>query len=582
MAERENGRLTDGWVEMSAGIDSGRAPNIIPRNAASFAVNCTFRGSFPKTRPGYIKHTLTFEDDDQQTAFETGLLQGAGYFAPSNQDPLLIVSISGRIYQIDASYVVSELTQADVNSPTLPRAWMVQAEGYFIIQDGASAAFIYDGASLKRAKPNQVPTGTVMAYGLGRLVVARGREMFIGDIAGGATSVIDFQEQTVLSTGGTYTVAFPGQISALCFIPILDSSTGQGALLAHTPKGVSTLNMAAPRDTWRTIEFQKIAFQPFGSVSQDSTLLVNSDIWFRSRDGIRSLTFSIRNNVSSWINTPQSSEMDRVLDHDSRNLISFCQGVLFDNRAIFGLSPIQRAGNICFQGLGVIDFDLISSLNQKAPPAWEGLWTGLDVTRIATGDYNEVQRAFLFVLDSNNKNKLWELSYDEAFDKDGSVRIQSSVEAAAYFFRNPRERTRLDGFEMFVDELQGTVDFTLQYRPDQSPVLYDWKNFSVCATTKNCAPVNGCNVPRNLQPQYRSRLWAGTPPHVCETGQKKPSREGYSFQPRISWTGKARVKMGFLHSQVIQEMPYGECLGTEVCEEIDSCDLSDFTYQSDQ
>lgn len=579
--DRESGRLTDGWVELSAGMDSSKAPNIIPRNAYAFGINCTARGAFPGTRPGYIKQTLIFTSDAARDAFEDGLLQGAGYFKPESGAPVLICSISGRIWEIDEQYNTRELTGADINNPNRLRTWMVQAEGYFIIQDGESAPFIYDGAVLRRATTGEVPTGTVMAYGHERLVVARGREIFIGDINGGATNVITFSEIGNLSLGGTYTVAFPGQITALAFMPVYDTSTGQGPLTVHTPKGVSTLNLSAPRDTWRTIEFQKTVFQPYGSVSQESTLLVNADLWFRSRDGIRSLRASVRDNTVSWSNTPMSQEMDRVLKYETRSLIQFCQGTLFDNRAIFAVSPRKVASATAFSGLAVIDFNSVSNLNQKSSPVWDGLWTGLAITKIVVGEYNDTERCFLFALDSSNNNKLWELSYDEAFDKDGTVRIQSSIESAAYFWENPRHRHKLDGFELFVDQLEGTVNFDFKYRPDQSPVWYDYKSLSVCATIRDCSPTDGCHVPRHLKRQYRSRLWAGTPPSICETGQKKPSKEGYNFSIRVAWTGKARLKMGFLHQLPIQEPAYGECIGTEACEAIDSCEPDPWTYNAD-
>lgn len=576
-------RITDGFIDLNSGSDSGRSPSIIPRNACAFAINSTMRGSFAGTRPGLRKHTLTFQDDERKTAFETGNLQVASYYQYGYGEPLLMTLVSGRVYSINRDYEVVELTGADRNASNLPLGWMVQAEQFLVIQDGQSRPFIFDGSGIRRATQDEVPVGTAMAYGLGRLAVARDRLIFFGDINqnGVPNSVITFKETQVIAIGGAYTVATPGNITALQFFPVLDSSTGQGELTAHTPYGISTFRVAAPRDLWKTMEgFQRVAYQPFGATSQGAVPLINSDIWYRSRDGMRSLSVAVRSNVSSWLNTPQSKEMARIISKDDRRLLAFAQAVLFDNRALFTVSPVMVNGRVYHRGLAVIDFDPVSNLVEKSPPHWEGVWTGLKFTKLVTGDYDGMDRAFLFAIDNNDKSCLWELSYDDAFDNTDR-RIECLVEGASYFFQNIRERKRLDAGELFVDDLDGTVDFTLKYRPDQSPAIYEWKTWSICATTKDCTLTNGCQVPKNLKRQYRSRLWAEQPQQICETGQKKPSREGYQFQPRITWTGKARIKSLFIHAMRLQENPYGDGCDPESCQTVDTCDLDPFTYNAD-
>src|SRR4030095_15159026 len=60
------------------------------------------------------------------------------------------------------------------NHSHMPIAYMVQADKYLIAQDGISKAIIYDGKKARRANlegdsdSTEIPTGTMMAYGMGR------------------------------------------------------------------------------------------------------------------------------------------------------------------------------------------------------------------------------------------------------------------------------------------------------------------------------------------------------------------------------------------------------------------------------
>lgn len=586
MAERELNRIIDGFTDLTRGIDSSRPPNLIERNAAAFGINISCRGGFPSTRPKYLKRTLTFPDQNTETAFKQGRMQGAGIYLPSNTDPLHIVSVEGRIYSIDIDYNVLELTTAtDYNAPDEPIAYMVQAEQYWITQNNLNKARVYDGASFFTSDPNQqgIPVGGPMAYGQGRLAVAANREVFFGDISGGPTRVIDFTESSDISIGGSWTVGLPGPITALAYIAVIDAATGQGELTIHTPYGVTTMHPSRPRATWRTTApFQTVAVTPFGAMGQGSVLDINSDLWFRARDGIRSLQIVLRNFEASWLNTPQSQELDRVTAFDDPLLVSSSQALLFDNRLLMTVSP-RRLNNIVYHmGLASLDFDPMSTLFDKTPPHYDGIWTGLKITKLVKGDYSGQERAFAWCLDSNNENCLWEIMTQKGDDNDTKP-IDCTVESAAYFFENPREAKQLDAFETHVDELSGTVSFTLSYRPDQYPLWYSWKGWSVCAPRTDCTPVDGCSVPRSVKKQYRPRLWVGTPPQACVAPITVPANLGYQFQVLLKWSGVARIKMAFLHALKTEENPYGrKCLSdAETCTALEGCDENIFAYTSE-
>lgn len=201
MALNEPNILADGFTTLVGGVNSGQAPNTIGPDQVAFAVNATMRGGFIRPRPGVERKTLRFVDANGavdaslQAAFEDALFQGA-YFYESAIVPCILASIGGRIFRIApglvtgaASMTVQDISiTGDLNPSNLPQAWFAQADVYVPIQDGQSKPLIFDGAGLRRASAYEVPVGTVMEYGMGRLWVASpDQQAFVaGDIIGGA------------------------------------------------------------------------------------------------------------------------------------------------------------------------------------------------------------------------------------------------------------------------------------------------------------------------------------------------------------------------------------------------------------
>src|SRR5690554_7532993 len=92
----------DGFGPLDAGINSGVAPQLLPRNQAAFATNATFRGGFIRNRPGLRKINLNFDGDEALEAlFTQATFQGACYFVNEYKSRQSIVaSIGGRLFEI--------------------------------------------------------------------------------------------------------------------------------------------------------------------------------------------------------------------------------------------------------------------------------------------------------------------------------------------------------------------------------------------------------------------------------------------------------------------------------------------------
>lgn len=453
----------------------------------------------------------------------------------------------------------------DANNPNRPIIWTLQAEQYLIIQDGSDAAIIFDGATARRASTaaQEIPTGTAMAYWQGRIWVAvgGGREIAAGDIVDGPTDILSFTEEIYLAEGGRFRVPSNlGTITAMQVLPVLDTSLGQGPLNIFTETSISTLNLPVTRALWKDITqpLQTVALLNYGAKSQNSTVVINGDVFFRSQDGLRSFV-QARREFGSPGNVPISREIHRIIKDDSTELLKFCSGILFDNLFLFTVSPLPLKYGAFWRGLGVMDFDLISSLGQKAPPVWSGMWTGVNIMQIGKGAFDGIERAFLFTRNKDGENELWEIDPKSRFDNDCG-RIKSVIESRSMDFGSPLSLNELGTAELWHEKLEGTTDFDLKWRPDQYPCWFDWAPKESCAKTTQCPEdVEACFSFPTHKLGYKTRLSFQQPPDHCAEFEKRPARQGYQHQIRLQWEGHAQIKAFLIKALIKSEPPWGQC-----------------------
>ena len=146
-----------------------------------------------------------------------------------------------------------------------------------------------------------------------------------------------------------------------------------------------------------------VSLDRFGAMSQFSIQPINGDLFYRSPDGIRSFILA-RREFGTWGNVPISRELSRVMD-DDKSMLHFTSSTLFDNRFLFTVGVIRDRTGAYFQGIGVLDFDLLSSMGQKAAPVYDGIWTGLRVTRLLTGDVRGNTKCLAFAVDEDGGNQ---------------------------------------------------------------------------------------------------------------------------------------------------------------------------------
>lgn len=558
---QDQGRVIDGFLTAQGGVDSGFPPSLIAPNQLAWAVNTTVRGGFPTARPGWWKRALNFGgDDDLRDAFEDGRFQGAGTYISDSGQSYIAVSVSGRIFLIDikAGFAVREITiTGDPSSATRPHAWFQQAENFLIVQNGQENPFIWDGAGSRRANSGgvgteykEVPIGGPMAYGKGRLWVARGSEYFGGDLVGsvpslGRGSVLRFSENDFLNEGGGFSVA-NGPITGLAFAANLDTSLGDGDLLVFTALSTYAFNAPIDRDVWKDLQYpiQRFALLNYGSLNHEGIAIVNGDLLFRAVDGVRSLIYA-RRDFTEWGNTPISRQVQRALQFDTPQWLTEVSATTFDNRMLMTVQPANVNGRgIVYAGMVALDYDLVSGMGQKWSPAWEGVWTGLRILRVMTIRVGTDDRCFILCLGEDDDIELFEVTKAGLFDFDGAedVPTQWLYETRSVIFGDPMGLKRLESCDMWYDRVAGEVDVNVRYRVNESECWATWGSFEDCSTYKDCTEGDPCQEIRILKPAARARVSLPMPPDQTDPQTGGFTHTGYEFQLRFELTGRMRMK----------------------------------------
>lgn len=524
MIEDRN-RIYDGWTSLENGVDSGRPPNTLDPTQVAGAENITFRGGNPKPRPGFTKlaeyftngtHSYNLNGTDAgfippyteiagQRAYEvykTGVFQCVTGYSPHHGEDCLMAMIGGRLFKIvphisdakveeifpitnpsgpDWFHTVVFPHTAEPAPPTRNRsdstiAYMVQADKWLIVQDGESKPIVYDGKTARRSNletttdKTEIPVGTIMAYGMGRIVnIVNDRDVSFGDLFGSHTgddpsdSLILFTERNFLTGGFDAAIPFQqGVATGMAFFPQLDTSTGNGQLMVFAERGASSFFMSLPRELWQTSAFQIFALLTTGLRGHRSISTVNEDLWFRADDGIRTYR-QARSEQSGWAHIPLSTSVSKFIDNDTKSLLKYSSSIYFDNRVLFTVNPVWNQGRPYHTGMVVVDFDILSSFGTKARPAWDGHWTNMAITQLVTANINGTTRAFIFGIDPDGYNQLYEISIDNKDDWGGQL-IPWELEHRSYDFTklsqqgNPFNESELYDADLWVSGItHGTV-----------------------------------------------------------------------------------------------------------------------------
>jgi hypothetical protein len=283
-----------------------------------------------------------------------------------------------------------------------------------------------------------------MEYYQGRIWVQVGARQYSGgDIIygpngtppGNANSILRWVENTYLAGGGVFSVPNSGgSIRGLSYTANMDTATGQANLIIGTREALYALDVPVSRTNWiaaggtgAALPVQKIIQNRYGPVSDRSMVRSNSDLFYQAYDGVRSLQIALRY-FNQHGQTPISHNENRALQFNNRAFLSFASGIEFDNRLLQTVLPFQTSVGVAHQGIMPLDFDLLTTLQEKLPPAWEGMHEGLDFMQLLQAESGGLQRAFTVVhSQSTGRIQIWEMTNYSKTDH-GDVRVKWYVE----------------------------------------------------------------------------------------------------------------------------------------------------------
>ena len=586
------GSVFDGFTSIVA-QDADTHPSYLPEFYVSESVNRTFRGGVNRTRPS-IRNIPIFAGAEQSefivNDIQSGNFQGAYPYraVKYNTSDGILISVSGVIYFLK---VVNNKAYAykiiDGNDPGMMHTWFVQAEDRVYIQNGYQNAIAWDGdltIPAYRLNPynQKMPIGTVMEYAFGRVFVSdRFNQIYASDIIFGngftdTTNTENFTEITYWAEGGAFaTPAMMGNITAMKVMPQIGTNLrGQGELVILTTNGAFSMDVSIPRTEWNTSNIQRISLLGRGCTSP-YVGLANSELWFRSHDGWAFYSNSQSEFARYFSLRKLSREVNKWVQNDTPWLKQFASTMFFDNYLISTVAP-QTTRTVGVEGLNryhrgmvVLDLDQSSSPSPDAQLSfrWNGIWTGFRPTQLLSALIENQKRGFGFSFDKDNKNRLYEFTvdYKDDFGPDGNRRIDSFFTTGRYDFNksgvtNKFIRKKITGGEMWMSEISGQVDSSVDFRADSNPC---WSEIKV-PTEYGCDPcspvVNGC-VPQRGGNRYKRYKFNTPDPSECNDISGIPAVEGSEFQIKINLTGTATVDRVRLMANIKnnEDSPIGDC-----------------------
>lgn len=554
------------WETCPGGISSAVAPELLPQGQFAWAANVAVRGGKPHTRPPIVERIILPE----------GLHQGSAYFGV--QGGMIVCAIAGRIYRLRIGtnlFSYEEIPLGFVNSGVLKQAWFQQTVETLVIQDGQSNAILYNGSTARRAASDEVPRGRSMAYGNGRLWVAiNENELVAGDIrTRTAGSELKFTETDYLSGGGA--LYFPRGITGLAFIPITGAADF-GTLIVFSRDSAESIRAdVTNRDMWpNMVGFVTNVFRNIGCSGDWSPTEVNQDLYWRDgRGDIRSLANAI-STANTPGSTPISREVQRLVDFDSEQLLPWVSAVYFDNRLLMTSSPyLNVSAGVSFKDLVSLDFSPISTNQAKAPPAYDGQWTGIPgIAQLITGEFDGQNRAFAISSGEDGINRLWEImtrGRDDAYLSCGSGgipnRIEAYIEYPSIGFGLPKNRKRLERCDIWFGGIDGELDMRLYWRTDNDQKWNEWDDSSACATTTDSSTTTP-HTWKNLLSQQRPQVKSFTIPDGIDDVTRYAEKVGFEFQIRLAWTGKCQIERLMIYATDLGDKPYADEPDTECVE----------------
>ena len=579
----------DGFENLYDGMNSAVSPSLIKKTEIARGVNIDLRSGRPRTRKSFVRHSVSGTPAAVHS-IETGKYQGGCVYRYADKD-YIVFGIFGRIYMLDTeTFSVNDITPDGRLSAVVDRLYFCQANEHLIIQDGFNLPIIVTGISARNSKAGEdpaapeVPVGTIMAFGQGRLFVVVDRKYFMaGDISlpWDSESILKFTETQYLSGGGAFGLpAWMGNITGMMFQPNVVSGTGLGALVVFADKGVSSFGVQAARSTWNTTDIARVLYQDGGGTGQSSLISVGNDIFYLGTDGLRSLKLTASETQGGALlqSLPLSRKVQSLVDDDTAWAYQFASGVVHENRIY--LTSIARMRKVTNPfGVDVDDFYFESIMTVDlfgltgSPMIYEGITTGCKFLQVF--EVERFGRKQLAWLGLNQEDEIGFYTREEAQLDNFKSRPECRVYTAALDFQTstPIQKKFLYA-EVWISELCGVVDMELFYRPEGYPL---WTKAGAVRFVAKDSNTSEYNVLRQVR--QKIRITEDSAGLSDEPSELRNLLVAPRIQFCVSWKGRCQVDRILVVADTQSDEPRTE-INDDQTFELTGTALMDYDYHA--
>lgn len=525
------------------GMDSFTDPTFVGARQYCSAFNTIHRGGAVQCRPGYLPLSV----------LSAGRLQGIKLFTPTRGVPHLVFAIDGAIYASKAPFTsyfqipelsfrkgVRNIFFADTiksvrRNTTNGELTVCDPYRVLVIQDGNyTRAGYWDGANAAHVDPS--PTGNketvgggIMAWSGDRLWVARGPQLFAGDIA----DPLSFDENDYLAEGQP--LLFPSDITAMVEVP---SATNPSLLVFTKDRGYLVRSDIRDRTAWKTTPDFQVVFTSAGCVGHRAVTVQHGLVWWYSAGGLLSLDSGALSNTSSQI-----SYRDIEMAISKANISCYTHRVALTAVENFLLVSVP-SGDGYNRHTWVLDQSAADLADSDLSASWAGIWVGTRPVEWAVGEVNGRTRAFFLSVDTDGQNRLWEAF--QPTQKDGGKAITWSMTTKAHAGDGLHPAV-FRYAELYLAQVKGTVSMEISYA---GAYRGEWKTlaspvFRAATATLSADTPLGADTPiRRLRPQtrlIRTPDASATPGNSTVEG---PTTENvdFSHQLRLVVSGPAALR----------------------------------------
>jgi hypothetical protein len=593
----------DNVAELYGGMNSNVLSSKPGERQYFKGVNITCRGGKIRTRPAFNILDLTFNNLTDKHVFEHGKFQGGDVYQTPNAT-YLICAVSGNVFAIEPETGrTANITAVTGRMDQLvDRLFFCQVEGYMVVQDGSNLAVIIDGPAARKAVPgnNEVPIGTIMAYGHGRLFVKVTPNSFMaGDINLPSTpgAVLRFTETAYLSGGGAFSLPGSlGEITAMTFVQHFETGSGQGPLVVFGKRGFETFDVFTPRSFWTDQDIGKVQLQGDGCSSASGVTVANEDLIFRTWHGLSSYLLT-RELLPNRTLVDMSAEMMAYEEQETSWMRPFSSMVFFDNRILFTVVGEkidaetlegEAVDDYRFKAIGSLDVQPLTGItqNQVYPNGvYDGIWTGINPTALVAGNFDDVERCFVFGKTNDGINTVHEIGNSSGHDCDmNPIQCRLYLRALSFFDFSKGipssaiyNNKTVNRAHIYLDGVEDDVDFILYGKPDHRSQFTRLSTMSVRAPTVYSPPPH--TIVESGIAQGRAKY--AFPDLIPRQGDPIFDLDvltGYEFEFCVEWAGLVCLtRLGFEAVTIDEIARIGDETEGKL---LPPADLDDFGYQS--